>query len=57
MSTFFLDLEKRAGICYSIKSTVTSDEKAVFFFWHIFAYKEIKRDGLFVGRRELNPLR
>jgi hypothetical protein len=42
MSIFFLELENRAGICYSIESTVKPDEKAVFFC-HIFAHKETKK--------------
>jgi hypothetical protein len=49
MSTFFLELENRDGMCYSIKSAVRPDEKAVFFF-DIFAPIKKQKNGLFVGR-------
>jgi hypothetical protein len=43
MSTFILELENRCGICYSIKSAMKPDEKAVFFFVIFAARKKQKK--------------
>ena len=39
MSTFFLELENRIGICYSMKSVMKLNEKKAFIRF-VFTYKE-----------------